>query len=63
MCCNKQGLNTLVQEQKLMGQVAYGTIAKYWQIMNEVGALIAAAMSKAVDATSNFGSLVLCGEK
>ena len=74
-----------VREQALAGQVAYGTAAGYWQIMNEVGAPIVAAMSTADDATRaiiqgqtcaavdrqcpggdatlNFGSLVLCGEK
>lgn len=40
-----------VQGQELTGQVTYGTAAEYWQIMNEVGAPIVAAMSKADAAT------------
>ncbi len=40
-----------VTEQAIAGKAEYGTAEVYWQMMNEVGAPIAAAMSKADEAT------------
>ncbi len=43
-----------VTEQAIAGKVAYGTAEVYWQMMNEVGAPIVAAMSKADEATQTI---------